>query len=141
VGEGSFSGDLELIEITDRVGEGSFSGDLELIEITDRMDSRDSHGNRTDRIGLGRLGGDMTIKLKQEVSDQLIASIKRYFEEQLDQTIGDLKAKLLLEFCLGEIGPCVYNQAIADAQTYVQGSIAEIDSTCFEPEFGYWREP
>ncbi len=83
----------------------------------------------------------MTIKLKQEVSDQLIASIKRYFEEQLDQTIGDLKAKLLLEFCLSEIGPCVYNRAIADAQAYVQGSIAEIDSTCFEAEFGYWREP
>ena len=95
---------------------------------------------RAEKGSEGR-GKEMTIELKQEVRDRLIASIKRYFEEQLDQTIGDLKAKLLLEFCLSEIGPCVYNQAIADAQNYVQGSIAEIDSTCFEPEFGYWREP
>lgn len=82
----------------------------------------------------------MTIELRDETMDRLAASIKRYFEERLDQTIGDLKAMLLLEFCLKEIGPCVYNRAISDAQSYLQSSAAEIDATCFEPEFAYWRD-
>jgi len=82
----------------------------------------------------------MTIELREEASTRLIASIKRYFEEQLEQKVGDLKAKLILDFCLKEIAPCVYNQAISDAQSYLQGSVSEIESTCFEPEFGYWHE-
>ena len=81
----------------------------------------------------------MAITLSQDTQDHLLASIKRYFAEHMDEDIGDLKATLLLEFCLKEIGPSIYNQAIADAQAYMQDKVTDLDGTCFEPEFGYWR--
>src|SRR6266516_3092798 len=59
----------------------------------------------------------MAIELSQEVRKQLRASIKRYALENLEQDIGDLKADMLLEYFLKEIGPTVYNQAISHAQS------------------------
>jgi uncharacterized protein (DUF2164 family) len=82
----------------------------------------------------------MTIELSQDVQKPLIASIKRFFAEKLDDEIGELKASLLLDFCLREIGPCIYNQAIADAQVFMQDKVADLDSSCYEPEFGYWQD-
>ena len=39
----------------------------------------------------------MTIKLSPETQQRCISSIKRYFEEDVEEEIGDLKAGLLLE--------------------------------------------
>lgn len=80
----------------------------------------------------------MPIELPDETARLLRASIKRYFAENLDQDIGDLKADLLLDFAVREIGPSVYNQAIADAQAYFQGRVADLEGVCFQKEFGYW---
>ena len=82
----------------------------------------------------------MAIELEKEVRGRLIASIKRYFEESLEQEIGDLKAALLLDYVLKEIGPSVYNQAVAAAQARMAEIVDEIDGTCYEPEFGYWKD-
>lgn len=82
----------------------------------------------------------MAIELSAETERLLIGSIKRYFLKHEDEEIGDLKATLFLEFCLKEIGPSIYNQAIADAQIYMQNKVADMDSSCFEPEFAYWRK-
>ena len=57
----------------------------------------------------------------------------------MDEEVGDLKAKLLLDFFLGELGPTVYNGAIADAQAYFQGKVADLEGSCYEAEFSYWR--
>ena len=81
----------------------------------------------------------MAIELSKDTEQQLIASIKRYFSENMDDEIGNLKASLLLDFCLREIGPCIYNQAIADAQAHLHDRVADLDGACFEPEFGYWK--
>ncbi len=78
------------------------------------------------------------IKLTDETVKKLRASIQRYFAENLDQDIGDLKADLLLDFALREIGPSVYNQAIADAQAYFQGRVTDLEGVCYQKEFAYW---
>jgi uncharacterized protein (DUF2164 family) len=80
----------------------------------------------------------MAITLSKEQRKRSIASIKKYFEDNIEE-IGDLKATLLLDFCLKEIGPSVYNQAIADAQGYFQDKLSDLDATCYEAEFGYWE--
>ena len=80
----------------------------------------------------------MAITLSPEIRKQLLVSIKRYVTENLDEEIGDLKAGLLLDYCLQEIGPAVYNQAIADAQSYFTGRVADLEGVCHEEEFGYW---
>ena len=81
----------------------------------------------------------MPIKLPSETAKQLQASIKRYVAENLDQDIGDLKAGLMLDYCLKEIGAVVYNRAIADAQAYFQGRAADLEGVCYEKEFTYWE--
>ncbi len=82
----------------------------------------------------------MAIKLSKDVEKRLVASIKRYFAENMEDEIGDLKARLLLDYCLREIGPSIYNQAIADAQAHLQERVSELDNSCYRPEFGYWKD-
>jgi uncharacterized protein (DUF2164 family) len=81
----------------------------------------------------------MAIKLSPETTRRLVASIKRYAAENLDEEIGDLKAGLFLDYCIREIGPSIYNQAIADAQSYLTDRIADLEGVCHQPEFGFWR--
>ena len=80
----------------------------------------------------------MTIVLPDAGQKQSIASIRRYFAEELEQDIGDLKAGLLLDFIMLEIGPSIYNGAIGDAQTYLRDRVADLDGICSAPEFAYW---
>ena len=52
---------------------------------------------------------------------------------------GDLKTKLLLDFCVQEVGAVVYNQAIVDAQAYFQARVGDLDGVCHQHEFTYWQ--
>ncbi|MCK4571123.1 DUF2164 domain-containing protein [Candidatus Bipolaricaulota bacterium] len=76
----------------------------------------------------------MAIEFSIDTRKQLIASIKQYFIEELDQGIGDLKASLVLNFILKEIGPAIYNSAVSDVQARMQEIVSEIGDTCYEPE-------
>ncbi len=80
----------------------------------------------------------MPIELSPDARKQAVASIRRYFAENLEQDVGDLKAGLLLEYFLREIGPCVYNRAIQDAQVYFRDRVVDLEGTCYEKEFTYW---
>jgi len=82
----------------------------------------------------------MTIKLHREAEKFLIGSVRRFFSEKLESEIGELKASLILDFCVREIGPSIYNQAIADAQTYFQEKASDLGGVRFEPEFDYWKK-
>ena len=80
----------------------------------------------------------MEIELRKEVEQALVASIRRYVLENMENDIGDLQASLFLKFCLEESGPCVYNAAILDAQRYLQEKVADLEHACYAHEFGYW---
>lgn len=81
----------------------------------------------------------MAIELTKDHRQALILSLKQYLAENLDQDIGDLKTSLLLDFILKEIGPVIYNSAVADAQARIQEMVAELDGACYQPEFTYWK--
>jgi uncharacterized protein (DUF2164 family) len=83
----------------------------------------------------------MAITLTKETAKALIPSIKRYILEEMELEIGDLKADLLLDFIVREIGPAIYNKAIADAQAYFQKSLVDLEGFCFEKEMPYWNPP
>jgi len=82
----------------------------------------------------------MSIQLTPDTQKQLLASIKRFAAEHLDEELGDLKASLFLEFCLKEIGPSIYNAAITDAQKYFSERTLDLEGVCHEKEFGYWTK-
>jgi uncharacterized protein (DUF2164 family) len=80
----------------------------------------------------------MAITLAPEEQKRALASMRRYFAEDWEQEIGDLKARLLLDYFLREIAPSVYNRAIGDAQAYLRDRVADLEGACYEKEFGYW---
>jgi len=80
----------------------------------------------------------MPITLTPDAKQQAVASVKRYLLEELDLDAGDLKAGALLEFFLKELGPTVYNQAVSDAQRYMQDRALDLEGACHQDEFGYW---
>ena len=81
----------------------------------------------------------MPDELPEETVKALIPSIQKFCRDYLEEDVGELKAKLFLDFCLKEICPSVYNLAIRDAQSYMQEKVADLDGTCFQPEMGYWK--
>jgi uncharacterized protein (DUF2164 family) len=81
----------------------------------------------------------MSIVLTKEARQQAIESIKRYYAESMEDEVGDLKAGLLLDFFLKEIGPSVYNKAVTDAQAYFQEKLVDLDGVVYEPEFQHWK--
>ena len=80
----------------------------------------------------------MNIELSKEARAQAVASLQRYFEENMSDPIGELPAGLLLNFFLEEIGPVVYNRAIADAQARMEQRAADLGGELFADEFQYW---
>lgn len=82
----------------------------------------------------------MAITLETEARGYLLGSIKRFFEEELDESIGDLKAARVLEFALKEIGPSVYNQAMADAKDWFQEKAVELGDARYQAEFDFWKK-
>lgn len=82
----------------------------------------------------------MAIKLNKDTEERLLASLQRYCAENFEEEIGNLKARMFLDFCLREIGPSIYNQAVQDAQAAMQEKIAEVETNCYETEFAYWQK-
>jgi uncharacterized protein (DUF2164 family) len=80
----------------------------------------------------------MSIEFSADATNLAIGSIQRYFSENMDEPIGQLEAGSLLSFILKEIGPMVYNKAVADAQARLQERVAELDVEVYEEEFPYW---
>ena len=82
----------------------------------------------------------MTIEIPKEARQEAIASIDRYFKQNMEERIGIIAAGGLLSYFLEELGPLVYNQAVADVQERMQMRVAELDIEIHEDEFQYWRK-
>ena len=82
----------------------------------------------------------MTIEISKEARKEAIASIERYFTENMEDHIGNIAADALLGFILEEIGPVIYNKAVTDVQERLQSRIMEVDIEIHEDEFQYWRK-
>ena len=82
----------------------------------------------------------MAIEISKETRLQAVASIERYFLETSGEKVGNIAAAGLLNFFLEEIGPVVYNRAVADAQERILARASELDIEVHEEEFAYWRK-
>jgi uncharacterized protein (DUF2164 family) len=81
----------------------------------------------------------MGIELTAQESDDAIFSLKKYFATELDTELSDLRAKLLLDYLLKEIGPLAYNRGVHDAEEFLRHRLEDLSATCFEPPFTYWQ--
>jgi uncharacterized protein (DUF2164 family) len=80
----------------------------------------------------------VTLDISKQARADAIASIKRYFQENMPEPIGDLPAGLLLNFFIEEIGPAIYNRAIADAQKRMEQLVSDLNGELYADEFQYW---
>ncbi len=80
----------------------------------------------------------MPIELTPPETEQSIHSLKKYFAEEGGESIGDLRAKLLLDYILKEIAPLAYNRGVQDADEFFRKRLEDLPATCFEPPFTYW---
>jgi uncharacterized protein (DUF2164 family) len=82
----------------------------------------------------------MTIEIDKDARKEALTSIERYFKQNMDEPIGNIAAGGLLGFFLEEIGPLIYNQAVADVQERLQARVSELDIEVHEDPFTYWRK-
>jgi len=82
----------------------------------------------------------MTIELTKEARTEAIKSIERYFQENMEERIGNIAAGALLSFFVEEIGPVIYNLGVVNVQERLQARVSEIDIEIHEDEFQYWRK-
>jgi uncharacterized protein (DUF2164 family) len=76
-----------------------------------------------------------SISVSDDARTQAIAALREYYAANMEEEIGDLKAGLLFDFVLAELGPTIYNQAIADAQTFLQDRVSDLSGVCYQTEF------
>jgi len=80
----------------------------------------------------------MKIEIPEQARADAIASIQRYFEENLPEPIGNLPAGLLLDFFIEEVGSVIYNRAIADAQARMAVRVSDLGGELYADELQYW---
>jgi len=76
----------------------------------------------------------MTINFPRKTKEALIPAIQAYFEEERDETLGNLETEFLLDFFISKIGPYIYNQAISDTQAHLRDKLAAIEEGLYELE-------
>ena len=80
----------------------------------------------------------MPIELDKQETKEVIASLQRYFREEFEEEISEMRAKFLLDYILKEIAPLAYNQGVKDAELFFRGKIEDLSGTCFEDGLTYW---
>ena len=78
------------------------------------------------------------LELPKPVRAAAIASIQRYFDENMPEPVGELAAELLLNFFIEEIGPVIYNHTISEAQARLQQRVSDLNGELYAEELQYW---
>lgn len=80
----------------------------------------------------------MPLELSKEDIAQIVPSLQKYFTQELDQELSDMRAKFLLEYIMKEIAPFAYNLGVKDAEAYFRNKVEDLSATCFEDGMTYW---
>lgn len=79
-----------------------------------------------------------TPELEKQARTEAIASLRRYFDENMPEPIGELAAGLLLDFFVEEVGPAIHNTAVRAAQERLQLRAADLEGELYADPFQYW---
>jgi uncharacterized protein (DUF2164 family) len=82
----------------------------------------------------------MKLNLPDEDRAEVLASLRRYFRENLDRELSQLESNFLLEYIEREIAPFAYNQGARDARDYFVRAAEDVTGACFEEPLRFWSE-
>ena len=76
----------------------------------------------------------MRVALSGERREQMLHSLQHLFAQRLDQELSEFQAGLLVDFFVAELGPPVYNQAVADVRAWLEEKVADLEGEFYEPD-------
>ena len=76
----------------------------------------------------------MRIKLSDERKEDLLKTLTDFYREHFDEELSTYRAERLLNFFIKQLGPPIYNQAIADARAFMSEKLEDLDVEYYEPE-------
>lgn len=74
------------------------------------------------------------INFSKEEKTVLIQKIQRYFDNELEQEIGQFDAEFLLDFFSEKIGVYFYNQGLREAQAVLKSRLDSIADAIYDIE-------
>ncbi len=66
------------------------------------------------------------MNLSKEKKAKMISSIKKYFQDERDENLGDLASSMILDFFIKELASEFYNQGVCDSHKYMSDRIEEL---------------
>ncbi len=74
------------------------------------------------------------IEFSAAEKEAMVAKVKDYFRNKLDQEIGGFDAEFLLDFFAEEIGAHFYNRGLRDAQALFMRKVDDLSEAIYELE-------
>jgi uncharacterized protein (DUF2164 family) len=80
----------------------------------------------------------MALELSKQELQEVVPSLRRWFREELEQELSEMRARFLIDYFLKEIAPFAYNQGVKDAESFFRSKVEDLAGTCFEDGLTYW---
>ncbi|MFT5450921.1 MAG: hypothetical protein ACI9N9_000401 [Enterobacterales bacterium] len=74
------------------------------------------------------------IKFTKQETQSMVIKLQTYFNDELDQDIGQFEAEFLLDFFAKNIGSHFYNNGLADARVIFESKLSSIDEELYAIE-------
>ena len=74
----------------------------------------------------------MSIEFPAEEKDRIYRALQEYVRDNLNRDLGLLQTERLFEFMVNLVGASAYNRAIADAQSWMQGKLLDVEGDLHE---------
>ncbi|MCC4834245.1 DUF2164 domain-containing protein [Shewanella sp. 10N.7] len=71
------------------------------------------------------------IEFTAEQRELMVQKVQTYFEDELDQDLGQFDAEFLLDFFASNIGAHFYNRGLHDARAIFEARIETIDEEIY----------
>jgi len=76
----------------------------------------------------------LRIKISDDRKTALLGLLTEFYAEIFDEELSAYRAERLLNFFVKQLGPSIYNQAIADARAFMFEKLEDLDVEFYEPE-------
>jgi uncharacterized protein (DUF2164 family) len=74
------------------------------------------------------------ITFDKHQQDVLVSKLQHYFQQQLQQEIGQFDAQFLLDFISSELGAHYYNRGLQDAQVVLASKLDDLHDAIYQLE-------
>lgn len=80
----------------------------------------------------------MAIEFTPQEITEVVSSLRKYFREELEQELSEMRARFLFEYLQKEIAPLAYNKGVKDAEQYFRSKTEDLTGICYEQPLTYW---